>query len=539
MLILRLNHAQHAIADGRLEEACEILSESAARQHRKGQELIGKLITQLLQRGKDHLAGERFREALADCDRAAKFSRNQDEVVLLREQALSADRAAAKKADRRKHALATAKRHIERGEIELGHAVCDELPNGTTVANLKKEAGRREELIENRLQRVERALNNAEYTDAIQGLRELKSMCPQNERFVALLSSVGRAIVDQANAAIDNGLLVNAVDAMDRIYGLVQSDAAADCRRSIELCQRVAANLGQPDLRSVIADLRHLEKQRPGAQWIPEAIEAAVASNEARDRLNASPLSSLPTAVRTPVAQVAPTNAMKNYANDKSIVMASLVPRNGKAIDSPVSSPSGLTDAFVLQVDGASSCLVANNSTVTFGPRSSSRRNDIEVLGPSAAQVELHREDGDYFLRSNQPVVVNNRATESKLLSHGDRIELGPRSSLRFSLPCAASTSAVIELSGCKTPNGGCRRLVMLDNALVIASNGASHVRSSIADEPFVLFIRDGRLQARPMNGANGSTATDTVVLDLDIPVVLGDMNVVASSVNVNRNRKV
>ena len=538
MLILRLNHAQHAIADGRLEEACEILSDSAARQHRKGQELIGKLVKRLLGRGQKHLAANRFREALADCDRAAKLSGNQDEVAVLREQALTADQAAVKKADRRKHAIATAKRHIERGEIELGHAVCDELPDGTTVARLKNEADRRDALIVSRLERAERAYNNSEFNEAIQGLRELKTLCPQNERFVTLLSSVGRAIVDQANSAIDSGLLVNAVDAMDRIYGLVHSDAAVDCRRSIELCQRVAANLSQSDLRAVIADLRHLQKQRPEAPWVAEAIEAAEKSNEARDQLNASPLSALSMETRAARAPITPMNAMKNHRNDKSIVTASIVPRNGNAIDSPIAA-AGPLNRFILQVDGATSCFVISNPTVTFGPRSSSQRNDIEVLGQGAAQVQIYREEGDYFLRSNQPVVVNNRATESKLLSHGDRIELGPRSSLRFSLPCAASTSAMIELTGCKTPNGGCRRLVLLDNAMVIAGNGASHVRSSVATEPFVLFIRDGRLQARPMTGAAGGGTTDAIIMDFDIPVALGDMNVVASSVESNKNRKV
>lgn len=195
-----------------------------------------------------------------------------------------------------------------------------------------------------------------------------------------------------------------------------------------------------------------------------------------------------------------------------------------------------VADTFVLQIDGAASCYVHRNEAISFGPRSSTNQCDIEILGQGISHVTICRGDGDYFLRSEQPIVVNNRATESKLLSHGDRIELGPRSSLRFWLPCAASSSAVFDLTGCRTPNGGCRRLILFDNAIVLANNAASHVRSSAISEPYVLFVRDGKLLARPMNS---SSSDKPIVVEFDRPTPLADVNVVASTLEDTRNRKV
>jgi hypothetical protein len=200
------------------------------------------------------------------------------------------------------------------------------------------------------------------------------------------------------------------------------------------------------------------------------------------------------------------------------------------------SRSNAVAGTFILQIDGAPSCYVHRNETISFGPRSSSTQSDIEILGQGISRVTTSREDGDYFLQSDQPIVVNNRTTESKLLSHGDRIELGPRSSLRFWLPCAASSSAVFDMTGCRTPNGGCRRLILFDNAIVIANNAASHLRSSAISEPHVLFVRDGKLLARPMN-ANSSG--EPIVVEFDRPIPFGDVNVVASTVESSGSRKV
>lgn len=513
------------MSDGRLDEAFEVLSETAVKEHRRGQELIGKLVEMLVARSKQHLEADRYGEALADCDRALKLGGNHSEVVALRKEAIERDRAAAEKARRRKQSINAARRHFEGGEIEMGQLVCNDLSNGSTVAELKREAERRDALIAIRSERVRRAIKENNRDEAIAGLRELKAICPHHEDYLTLRSTVCHEAMLQIESAIDDGRLTFASDAMDRLSGLADSQAHAECRRTLELCQQTAEAMSDNDLRLVTSALRRLQQLRPSSNWIEEALMAAEDSAAARDRLQASPLALLTSSQRSPKFQRPAYRA----GGDSHVKV------NGDR--GPMTSFSdGVADIFVLQVDGAPSCYVHRNATISFGPRSSSTKNDIEILGQGITRVSFHREDGDYFLRSEQPIVVNNRPTESKLLSHGDRVELGPRSSLRFLLPCAASSSGVFDLTGCRTPNGGCRRLIMFDNAIVIANNSASHVRSSAITESHVVFVRDGQLLARPMK-ANSNE--DPIVIGFDRPVPVGDVNVVASVVDTQRNRKV
>ena len=82
MLILRLKQAETAVADGRLDEAFEIIRSEQIRQHRRGQKLIGRLARAFAKRGRENLDAERIQLALNDCNRAEKLAGNIDEVIM-------------------------------------------------------------------------------------------------------------------------------------------------------------------------------------------------------------------------------------------------------------------------------------------------------------------------------------------------------------------------------------------------------------------------------------------------------------------------
>ena len=50
MLILRIRQAEVALHDGRLDEAFELMQPTAVRSHRRGQDVLGKLVRALVQR---------------------------------------------------------------------------------------------------------------------------------------------------------------------------------------------------------------------------------------------------------------------------------------------------------------------------------------------------------------------------------------------------------------------------------------------------------------------------------------------------------
>ena len=66
MLFLRIKQVETALKDGRLDEAYELLAESDAREHRRGQELTGQLVQALLDRGRCHLENDQPEQALCD-----------------------------------------------------------------------------------------------------------------------------------------------------------------------------------------------------------------------------------------------------------------------------------------------------------------------------------------------------------------------------------------------------------------------------------------------------------------------------------------
>ena len=104
-----------------------------------------------------------------------------------------------------------------------------------------------------------------------------------------------------------------------------------------------------------------------------------------------------------------------------------------------------LPNRFLMHVDGAGSYLVVRDRCVAVGPASSSQRPDVGLVAePGLPTVTIERNDEDYFLVSPQPVKVNDQQVTRKLLADGDSIVLSPRCRLKFTLPNAAATTAVL-----------------------------------------------------------------------------------------------
>jgi hypothetical protein len=144
---------------------------------------------------------------------------------------------------------------------------------------------------------------------------------------------------------------------------------------------------------------------------------------------------------------------------------------------------------LILQVDGAGSYLIHRKASVTLGPISSSRIPDVGLIAEaSAAPITIERVEDDYFLRTE------NGSPTNKLLSSGDRIALSARCRLVFSLPNAASTSAVLELASGRFPRGDLRKVILLDRDIIIGPGNGSHIRVDQLSEPVVLHMKNGGL---------------------------------------------
>jgi hypothetical protein len=171
-----------------------------------------------------------------------------------------------------------------------------------------------------------------------------------------------------------------------------------------------------------------------------------------------------------------------------------------------------LPSQMILHVDAVGSFLVLRQPQVVIGPISGSIVPDIALIAePNLPALQVERIDDDYFLKSGG-------AVNGKLLNSGDRLELSPRCRLTFAVPSPASTSAVLDLSGARLPRSEIRRVILMDQDIIIGSGSNSHVQSNQVTEAIVLHIRQGQLfcQSRQPVLVNGQP------VDSQSPLPLG-----------------
>ena len=179
-----------------------------------------------------------------------------------------------------------------------------------------------------------------------------------------------------------------------------------------------------------------------------------------------------------------------------------------------------MPERFLLQVDGVGCFLVVRNAAITVGSVSSSRQCDVGLIAQANLPVAMiERLDDDYFVRSDGSVRVNNKTATSRLLTHGDRIELSPRCTMKYHLPNAASTSAMLDLTGAKLPRADVRKVILLDSTIVVGPGSAAHVRADELVKPIVLHLRNGQLHC-PKD-----------VMSMDKPIRVGPLSMVMTKV--------
>ena len=158
---------------------------------------------------------------------------------------------------------------------------------------------------------------------------------------------------------------------------------------------------------------------------------------------------------------------------------------------------SGLSQMFILQIDGIGAYLVHRGDRVTAGPVSSSLRPDVGfIAAPDARVQQIERIDGDYFACDYQPG-PQAEAPSRHLLSEGDKIEISGRCRMKFSRQNPASGTACLILSSARLPRSDVNQVVLMDREILIGPGRNCHIQTGQLDETMTLFAQDGRLMCR------------------------------------------
>lgn len=509
MGILRLKQTEAALADGRLDEACELLADQELRSHSRGQELLGRLVRALAARGGEHLAAGRAAQAADDCRRAERLGGNMPPVAELKQRIADALAGRAAEGRLRGGRLAAARGHAAAGRLSVAERFLEDADDAASGAMLRAELAARREAAEAALAAAEQAERRGDWPAAIDAVVEARAHRAPN----GALSERTAAVVGAAAAAARRELLSARPDRAEALLARLSPLASGSVdveslSRAVEQCRRALRWVRRGRFRRATESLRLLQQMLPEARWVGEAIRQAEAAAGGAESLASGPLAMLETdeAPAGDAAELAGAVPVLAPIDDDEMPAA----RRGGA-------PASLPRRFLLQVDGAGSFLVLRAAGVTLGPVSGERRCDVPLMAAAHCPVvNIERQDGDYFLRAESPVAVNDQPATGRLLADGDRVAMGPRCVVKFRLPNAASATAVLELSSASLPDSDARRVVLLDRELVIGPGGTAHVRAAAAAERIVLRA-----------GAGGLVGPDGRALPVGRPINVGGVGMV------------
>ena len=485
MLFLKLRQAEVAMADGRLDEACDLLMQDEIRDHRQGQKLTNKLVARLLKRADAHFKDERIEEAQHDLRRASRFGGNQPGIAQFSEKIRDYVAAAAKQQQQQRQVLQAVRNEMNRGEWSLGGRLLQKLSDSCSQAGLMAdELEIRRESSDAAVSRARDAISGGKFDNAVNQILTIHRDYPAHPEFGPLLTEFSQLVATQFHAEAVSGRL----DRLDILFSrlgplLKKSVELSSLKTTLAQCRSCSDAIRRSDFRLALQLARQLKPALSAAAWLDDVVSAAQQAADAQDALRSSPLALLSDFEET----VVPVKAAPEPPAQRREI-----PRVKK------STPEANIGSWLLQVEGAGSFLVLTADSNSLGSVSSSTGSDISLMG-SVTRFHIDRQQEDYFLRAKSPVGVNQKSLTEKLLVNGDRIQAGRRAGMKFLLPYAASTTAVLELGTARLQRPDIRRVILCDDTIVIGDTRNAHVPVSSGEDPFLIVYRNGRFQCRPI----------------------------------------
>ena len=524
MLILRLKQAESAIADGRLDEAFDILQPKDIREHRRGQKLIGRLAIAFAKRGRENLEGERIQLALVDCNKAEKLAGNTAEVAALRSAICSEMEQRRLRSRHRSFKVAQARQHINDGWISAGEEMLKDASDENGQAGIVLEQAAIARLHNNQaITRAEQALQRNDLVGAIDFVLKAGALDSQNEQVVELVSKLRSLAARQIKENFDGGRIDLAQSLWQRVSLIANgSSEISELGSALRQCSKAAEHVAAGRMREAVNLLRKVQLTCPSAKWLATVTDQSRQAAELHDELAASPLGLDMTRIQDMEDEIQQTE-YESPGRSKSLHGA-ISPEQGS--DNQAESP--LPSKFMLQIDGVGSFYVVRDSTITVGPVSSSTRPTVGLMvDPNLPAITIERSEDDYFIKSSSPVRVNDAATTNKLLVDSDRINLSTRCGMKFNIPNPASTTATLSLPATRLGRADVRRIILMDRDILIGPNEGSHILTDSLDETVALFTQNGGLHCKAKDKIliDEKQVGSTVGLPFDKQVRIGQIS--------------
>ena len=502
-LFVRLNAAEKALRQGRIDDACAAAQQPDLGAHPRGQRLLDDLIRPLISRARLHRQAGRYLEALKDLDQLDAIGRGGPDVQTLRRRIEHEMHQDADYNAEQRDAYNKAADRLRAGRLESVRIDLDQVEDSRKREDLAEDLDRR---LARGAQILDQTVEALERGDVLVAIRHWSDTCRRHGRTRAaddvaakLASSLRQAIADWHTA----GRIEQVLAARDGLATLLPCDPSlAESERIVDLCGRAVHLLGSADYTALRQTLLRLKSARGGAPWVDTALDALARVAEGQEVLMASPLGLFASQAGDSAAKQA---VHADPSSPEALARTRIVDPDGLRLDRPL---------LVLVDDGGSSLLVAGDR-VRLGRVDT--RADIDVPIPGDVQshhADIIRRGDDYFLAAHGPVRVNNhRRVEHALLHDGDRIVLGSNARMVFRKPSSRSESATLRLSHrCRLPQD-VSNVVLFRQTCLVGATPSSHLPTRVADGTVVLFERDGTLHARQTSGTKERCAASRAVV--------------------------
>jgi hypothetical protein len=201
VLILRIKQAETALADGRLDEAFEIIKSEQIRRHYRGQKLISRLSQAFAERGRENFEAERIQLALSDCNKAEKLAGNTDEVAALRADICSQMEQKRLRDQHRSLNLEQAKRNIQAGWISAGEKILENAEENSSQAGIViQQANLARIKINDVIDKTEQALQKCDLENAIDIIQHASYSDNKNEKVCDIIFRIKSASLEKIRA---------------------------------------------------------------------------------------------------------------------------------------------------------------------------------------------------------------------------------------------------------------------------------------------------------------------------------------------------
>lgn len=518
---VRIKAAEEAFGRGRLEEALDLAAAPDLADHRPAQELLARIGAALLERGQDHLLERRFREALADFERAARCGRLAEKAAEWRNRALAALQDHRQAELERRAALDVARQRMEAGSLTAAAEALARAPDDADRRHLNEEIARRQSKAAEALAGTDAALQKGDLAEAARQLRTTSALDGRRPELADLKERLTALAVRRATDEYTGGRLTQAQRTLALLGEVGQGRADRhEIEETLRLAREAAKALADDRYAKAGVLLGRLTQIGPDAKWISEVREHLRALEDHRRVLLEGPLGlllghetpndlSVTSAPEDACGQDETQPAGRIAKENPDLAHGCPVARRAGAAPLPppvvavAGGPDGvgrLPSRLLLRIDGAGSFLLLRGDRTTIGRAGPGATADLQLVSDLAErQAEIVRAGEDYFVVARSGVELADQRVTHALLQSGDRLRLGRRVRMTFLRPSRKSPAAVLDLGDGVRTTGDCRRVILWSGPLLMGSQAECHIRLGYGLAGVILIERGGQILLKPM----------------------------------------